>query len=95
MKSRPFLPKLRNSSKSFPAMAFCLVATLATAPAATLYWDATPGTPDGASNGGVGTWDTATANWDDGDSYELWNNGGNDTAVFAGTAGTVTIDTLR
>jgi fibronectin-binding autotransporter adhesin len=94
MKSRPFFSKLRISSKSVPTMVACLVATLATAPAATLYWDATPGTPDGASDGGTGTWDTATANWDDGDSYELWNNGGNDTAVFAGTAGTVTIDTL-
>lgn len=64
------------------------------ATAATLYWDATPGTPNGASGGGAGTWDTATANWDNGSSYVTWDNANNDTAVFSGTAGTVTIDTV-
>lgn len=37
--------------------------------------------------GGSGNWDTATANWSGG----VWNNGALDTAVFGGTAGTVSL----
>lgn len=57
----------------------------------TLYWDASPVTADGTSQGGAGTWDTSTGNWDNGVTYQLWNNSNNDTAVFGGTAGTVTL----
>ncbi len=77
------------------ALATAAALTLAAIPAysATLYWDATPGTPDGASQGGGGTWDTtlANANWDDGSAYQQWNNGTSDTAVFGGTVGSVAL----
>lgn len=68
-----------------------LSATSLTLHAADLFWDGTPGTPNGASNGGAGTWDTTGTNWDDGTSYNAWNNSNNDTAIFAGTAGAVTL----
>ncbi|UXN58146.1 autotransporter-associated beta strand repeat-containing protein [Phyllobacterium zundukense] len=60
---------------------------------ADLFWDAN-GTSVGA--GGAGTWNTSTGNWslnNDGVSgpYNPWNNGALDNALFAGTAGTVTL----
>jgi autotransporter-associated beta strand protein len=67
--------------------------------AGTLYWDgANPGDANnaltGANLGGVGTWDNLTSsNWWDGVSVadQPWNNLNNDTAVFWGSAGTVTL----
>ncbi|BCX48444.1 hypothetical protein HAHE_23520 [Haloferula helveola] len=61
--------------------------------AASLYWDGTDTSAD--ADGGDGTWDTATASWDDapiGGVDSTWNNANNDTAVFGGASGTVTID---
>ncbi len=70
----------------------CLALTLAlstSARAATLTWDANTGTA-GAQDG-LGTWNTATANWYNGTANVLWPNA-TDTAVFgAGTAGAYTI----
>jgi fibronectin-binding autotransporter adhesin len=54
------------------------------APAATLTWG-TSGT------GGGGNWDTTTSNWFNGTSDVAWSNTTPDSAVFAGTAGTVTL----
>jgi len=60
---------------------------------ATLYWD-----PNGAAAGlgGSGTWDHTSAFWTTDPSgltgHVVWNDAGNDTAVFAGTAGTVSIN---
>jgi fibronectin-binding autotransporter adhesin len=75
--------------------ATALIAALFSAPsmAANLYWD-TNGT--GIGLGGSGPWNTSTQLWGqaaDGVSgpYVPWSNGNNDTAVFAGTAGTVTL----
>jgi len=76
-----------------------LVVAGGTAQAGTLYWDG--GTTDigtngnGASQGGAGTWDTTILNWDQGAvlPHVAWVNGNNDTAVFGGTAGTVTLGT--
>jgi fibronectin-binding autotransporter adhesin len=62
--------------------------------AGTLYWDGA--TPAGAPNGGAGTWNTSTGNWDNtqsADSSTAWINTNLDTAVFGGTAGTVTLGT--
>ena len=64
--------------------------------AATFYWDAdadaTGNLVDGTNLGGTGTWDTITANWWDGVSTDAaWPNSLLDTAVFSGTAGTVTL----
>lgn len=82
------------------AAAFTVSSLLAasSASAATRYWDG--GSADiltdgnGASAGGAGTWDTTLLNWDAGASpHVAWNNSNNDTAEFAGTAGTVTLGT--
>jgi len=72
-------------------LAFC-----GAAQAANATWDITPGTV-GAGNsavtGGAGTWNTINGNWtiDSGVNNIAWVNGNNDTAVFGGTAGTVTL----
>ena len=61
------------------------------------WWDGGTATiatnGDGASAGGSGTWDTTIQNWDQGSGlpHAAWDNGDDDTAVFAGTAGTVTL----
>ena len=65
--------------------------------AANRWWDGTNtgGTGDGASDGGAATWNTSTLNWDQGNGSArvAWVNGNNDTAIFAGTAGTVSLGT--
>jgi autotransporter-associated beta strand protein len=69
------------------------------AAAATCWWDGgsadIAGNGNGVSAGGVGTWNTTIKNWDPGSGQPMaaWNNASNDTAVFAGTAGTVTMGT--
>jgi len=81
----------------FAAVAGLVLALAAgSANAVTLYWDG--GTTDiltngnGASAGGAGTWDTTIKNWDVGAvPHVAWVNANNDTAVFGGTAGTVTL----
>ncbi len=60
----------------------------------TAYWDGND--TDANANGGDGTWGGATTNWDDaatGGSDIAWDGdaSGDDTAVFGGTAGTVTV----
>ena len=61
--------------------------------AATLYWDGTDSTAD--ADGGNGTWDNGTtSNWDDAataGNNATWSNANPDSAVFGGTAGTVTL----
>jgi autotransporter-associated beta strand protein len=60
---------------------------------ATLYWD-----PNGvaAGVGGAGTWDATSAFWTTDPTgaagHVTWDSAANDTAVFAGTVGTVTIN---
>ena len=55
------------------------------------FWDGADGTADGVIAGGNGIWTNAAANWTvvNGASNNVW--GGN-FAVFAGAAGTVTVD---
>ncbi len=99
------LPARRRSRR--PRRAIVAAAALAAASAVaptwaanpTLYWDggstALAGNGDGVSQGGSGTWDNTTANWDygSGTGHGRWIGG--DDAVFAGTAGTVTVgDTI-
>src|SRR5262249_30271140 len=38
-------------------------------------------------------WNTTAANWFNGTTDVVWNNANNDTAIFAGSAGTVTLGT--
>ncbi|NII55029.1 autotransporter-associated beta strand repeat-containing protein [Luteibacter sp. SG786] len=57
------------------------------------YWDVNGGS---AGSGGTGTWNTVSPYWNaagDGVAgpFFAWNNAGLDNAVFAGTAGTVTL----
>ncbi|HEY3898205.1 MAG TPA: autotransporter-associated beta strand repeat-containing protein [Chthoniobacter sp.] len=54
------------------------------------YWDGSMITGDGTIHGGVGSWNNAAPNWTDstGTINAQWLN---DTAVFQGTAGTVTL----
>ncbi|MCB1277100.1 autotransporter-associated beta strand repeat-containing protein [Prosthecobacter sp.] len=57
---------------------------------ATILWDADGTT--GSPTGGTGTWDQTASNlWDNGGAMQAWTNAGNDTALFSGTAGTVTL----
>jgi len=72
--------------------------TIAVRSASTLFWDtdgsATGNSTTGAGLGGTGTWDnTATSDWwlPPNANLQAWNNGGGDTAVFAGVPGTVTV----
>ncbi len=59
------------------------------ATAATLSWTAA----GNATLGGTGTWDTASSLWWDGGSAVTWPVSGTDNdALFAGTAGNVTVD---
>ncbi|MCX6880090.1 MAG: autotransporter-associated beta strand repeat-containing protein, partial [Verrucomicrobia bacterium] len=68
-------------------------------PTTSLYWDGgtahIAGNGNGASQGGSGTWDTTIQNWDLGTDYPhvAWYNPNNDTAVFGGTTGTITLGT--
>src|SRR5271155_1889253 len=56
--------------------------------AASLQWSADGVTPGG---GGTGTWNTTTALWYNGTSFQTWSNAPVNDAVFSGTAGTVTL----
>ncbi len=80
---------------SIHAAASLLYAVVAAsgASAADRHWD-----PNGTAPrlGGAGVWDTTSTNWSqssDGTTgpYVLWNSAANDTAIFGGTAGAVTI----
>lgn len=66
--------------------------------AGTMYWDGgtndigTDG--DGASGGAAGMWNTSILNWDQGVLPHVnWTNTHNDSAVFAGAAGAVSLGT--
>lgn len=55
------------------------------------FWDGADIAADAAIDGGAGSWDITTPNWTNaaGDANAAWNN---NFAVFAGAAGTVTVD---
>ncbi len=74
-----------------PAAAAAILAALLcpAAPAADLTWD--PDGSSGGSTGGTGTWNTSDLFWDNAGSMQAWNNVAGDTAIFGGTAGTVTL----
>ncbi|HEU5137468.1 MAG TPA: autotransporter-associated beta strand repeat-containing protein [Steroidobacteraceae bacterium] len=71
-------------------LALCAVLPSTGAYAQTLQWDANGAT---AGSGGTGTWDTTASRWFNGSTYQAWNNGALNDAVFASTAGTVTLGT--
>ncbi|CAN5868604.1 hypothetical protein BH11PSE13_BH11PSE13_30310 [soil metagenome] len=45
----------------------------------------------GAGTGGSGSWNTVAPTWSAGGGFQAWNNAHLDNAVFAGSAGTVTL----
>jgi fibronectin-binding autotransporter adhesin len=77
----------RSHAIAFTAMAMAGVCS-APAIAASLQWDANGVTP---GTGGSGTWNTASPLWFNGTTFQTWSNAALDDAVFAGTAGTVTL----
>ncbi len=58
--------------------------------AASLQWDNNGASP---VNGGTGSWNTATALWFNGATFQTWSNVALDDAVFGAAAGTVTLAT--
>ncbi len=85
---RDLAPQQNTTAPSAPASV--------NAPGLGYFWDG--GSADiltagnGASGGTAGTWNTALLNWDIGTApHRTWNNASNETAVFGGTAGTVTL----
>jgi autotransporter-associated beta strand protein len=88
---------MHMNMKKIMALA-CMALAIILAPGAqavTNTWDITPGTVgsgNGTVTGGNGTWNTSNGNWtsDGGANNIAWVNG-SDTAIFGGTAGTVTL----
>jgi autotransporter-associated beta strand protein len=79
------IPKPSSVSPRWLLLALCAQHAAATP----LNWSA-----NGATQGGTGTWDTSTSRWGiaaTGPYLLNWNNANNDTAIFGGTAGTVTL----
>ena len=68
---------------------FCIGAATG-ANAASLQWDNNGMLP---INGGTGAWNTSSALWFNGATFQTWNNVALDDAVFGATAGTVTLAT--
>ena len=96
--------KLKNTLRCISTLSISSLLILSSAHAqSTLYWDGgtvdIPTDGNGASGGTAGTWDTTLLNWDAGVSpHVAWDNSNTlenpaDFAVFAGTAGTVTLGT--
>jgi fibronectin-binding autotransporter adhesin len=89
--------RLAAGTWSVRAGVLLALASLYAAPtlAADKYWDVNGGS---AGSGGTGTWDTSLAYWNaasDGVAgpFTAWNNATLDNAIFAGTAGTVSLGT--
>lgn len=81
------------STRALPLSIASVLAVGTATAAVDRYWD-----PNGTSvgRGGTGTWNATSSFWSpsgDGVSgpYSMWNNGTLDTAIFGGTAGTVTL----
>ena len=91
-------PKFRHL-RSLAIASSALLCISSASAQSTLYWDGgivdIAGNGNGASAGGTGTWNTTLLNWDAGvASHVAWDNTAPlDTAVFGGTAGTVTLGT--
>jgi autotransporter-associated beta strand protein len=86
--------KPKSSLRSFLALAGSALIAISYTHAAPLYWDDDDTTGD--ADGGTGTWNTSLTNWDDAATSgtdATWDNGNFDTAIFGGTAGTVTLGT--
>ena len=73
-------------------IALLTIFSAGTAQAQALFWDGATTSAD--ADGGTGTWDTTTFNWDTaatGGADTTWSNAIPNSAIFGGTAGTVTL----
>lgn len=90
MKTPPFTPETTMKKLTVSMLAALLLTAIPAG--AQLYWNGSNAQPD--AGGGSGTWDNGvTDNWKTaatGGSNSTWTNGGT-TAVFGGTAGTVSL----
>jgi autotransporter-associated beta strand protein len=84
--------KARDALSNETTVSSVAVATAQPRQPITVYWDgpSTGGAGDGVSQGGTAIWSTSVTNWDNGTVRGVWYNGA-DSAVFGGTAGTVTL----
>ncbi len=84
---RPF----RALSRRLLASALLLLASTRGSAQSSLTWGSNG---SGVPAGGSGSWSTAVADWtaDNGATYQAWPTNANTVAVFAGTAGTVSLD---
>ncbi|XHS77015.1 autotransporter-associated beta strand repeat-containing protein [Burkholderiaceae bacterium UC74_6] len=85
----------RIAAPRLTILALALGSALAVQAGTTLYWDPNGNT---AGLGSAGTWDTSSLFWNNnasgtGGTVSAWNNGNVDSAIFSGTAGTVTLST--
>ncbi len=86
------MTKFPSSLRILPlTAAVVLPALFSSAQAANLTWDPT-GVPTSPA-GGSGTWNTTSSFWSNGSTDSVWTNANNDSAIFGGTAGTVTLGT--
>lgn len=81
-------------SNLFPCIltSACVLALLsAPLEAADIYWDGPNTSPTGSITGGSGTWDNSLTNWTNatGTSNKAWDAA--DSAIFSGSAGTVSV----
>ena len=97
--STPFRPLSISLGRFASALACCaaIAAGIGNAGAATYYWDNDAvalgnNAATGAGLGGAGTWDTTATKWWN-ITDVAWPNLTTDTAIFTGTAGTVTLGT--
>ncbi len=84
--------------RHFLSIASGALLCISCAHAADVTWDITPGTVgigNGSVTGGSGAWNTSTGNWttNGGVNNLAWVNAHNDTAIFSGTPGTITLGT--
>ncbi len=87
-KPRPLTSSLARLSS---AAAVCAVLAMASsAPAANLQWD--PDTAGAGASGGTGLWNTTSPFWFNGATNVNWSNAANDTAIFGGLPGIVSLD---
>jgi len=85
-----------TSCRTYACGLLAFAALSSTLRADTLTWDSSGLNPN-APVDGAGAWDTSTALWSNGSVDSIWNNAGNNTAVFGssnGAAGTVTVGTI-
>jgi fibronectin-binding autotransporter adhesin len=82
---------MKTSLRRFPRLSILLGSIAATTQAATVVWDTD--SISGGATGGSGSWDQTSFYWDTNGEMGPWSNVTNaaDTAVFGGTAGTVSL----